>query len=54
MMKQYLMNVSENYQNKNSLNKDCITAKLKSILTGFEKAADAGKKSGGCRVVFTF
>ena len=48
------MTVSENYQNKNSLNKDCITAKLKSILTGFKKAADAGKKSSGGRVVFTF
>ena len=53
MMKQYLMNVSENYQNKSSLNKDCITAKLTSIRTGFKKAADVGKKSGGGRVVFT-
>ena len=34
MMKQYLMTVSENYQNKNSLNKDGITAKLKSTQTG--------------------
>ena len=47
------MNVSENYQNKSSLNKDCITAKLTSIRTGFKKAADVGKKSGGGRVVFT-
>ena len=44
MMKQYPMTVSENYQNKKSLNKDRITAKLKSIRTGFKKAADAGKK----------
>ena len=41
MMKQYPMTVSENYQNKNLLNKVCITAKLKSIRTGFKKAADA-------------
>ena len=54
MMKQYPMTVSENYQKKNSLNKDCITAKLKSIRTDFKKAADTGKKSGGVRVVFTF
>ena len=54
MMKQYPMTVSENYQNKNLLNKVCITAKLKSIRTGFKKAADAVKKSGGDRVVFTF
>ena len=54
MMKQYPMTFSENYQNKNSLNKDRITVKLKSIRTGFKKAADAGKKSGGGRVVFTF
>ena len=54
MMKQYPMTVSENYQNKNSLNKGRITAKLKSIQTGFKKVADAGKKSGGSRVVFTF
>ena len=54
MMKQYPMTVSENYQNKNLLNKDRITAKLKNIQTGFKKAADAGKKSGGDRVVLTF
>ena len=53
MMKHNPMAVSENYQNENSLNKDRITAKLKSIRTGFKKAADAGKKSG-CRVVFMF
>ena len=44
MMKQYPMTVTENYQNKNSLNKDFITAKVKSIQTGFKKAADADKK----------
>ena len=44
MMKQYPMTVSENYQNKNSLNKDRITTKLKSIRAGFKKAADGGKK----------
>ena len=54
MMKQYPLTVSENYQNKNSINKVRIAAKLKSIRTGFKKAADAGKKSGGIRVVFTF
>ena len=55
MMKQYPITVSENYQNKNLLNKDRITAKLKSIrIIGFKKAADAGKKRGGGRVVFTF
>ena len=53
-MKQYRMTVSENYQNKNSLNHDRITAKLKSIQTGFKKAANAGKKSGVGRVFFTF
>ena len=53
-MKQYPMTVSENYQNKNLLSKDRITAKLKSIQTGFKKAADAGKKSGSDRVVLTF
>ena len=54
MMKQYPITVSENYQNKNLLNKDRITAKLKSIRIGFKKAADAGKKRGGGSVVFTF
>ena len=54
MMKQYPMTVSENYQNKNSLNKDRITGKLKSIRTGFKKVVDAGKKSGGGRLVLTF
>ena len=54
IVKQYPMTVSENYQNKNSLNKDCITVKLKSIRTDFKKAADTGKKSGGVRVVFVF
>jgi len=54
MMKDYPSADSENYQNRDSLNKDRITAKLKSIRTGFKKAADAGRKSGGGRVVFTF
>ena len=44
MMKQYPMTVRENYQNKNLLNKDRITAKFKSIRTGFKKAADKDKK----------
>ena len=38
------MIVSANYQNKNSLLQHRITAKLKSIRTGFKKAADVGKK----------
>ena len=54
VMKQYLMTVSENYQNKNSLSKDSITAKLKSIRAGFKKAVDAGKKIDDGRVVFMF
>ena len=53
-MKQYPMTISENYQNQNSLNKDRITVKLKSIRIGLKKAADAGKKSGGGRMFFTF
>ena len=44
----------EHYQNKKSMTKDRVTAKLKSIRTGFKKAADAGRRSGGGRVVFTF
>ena len=54
MMKQYPSGDNDNYPNKNSLNKDRITAKLKGVRTGFKKAVDAGKKSGGGRVVFTF
>ena len=52
MMKQYPMTVTENYQNKNSLNKDFITAKVKSIQTGFKKAADADKKKWWLRCGF--
>ena len=44
----------EHYQNKKSMTKDRVTAKLKSIRTGFKKAADTGRRSGGGRVVFTF
>lgn len=44
----------EQYQNKRSMTKDRVTAKLKNIRTGFKKAADAGRRSGGGRVVFTF
>lgn len=54
MMKEYPSANNENYQNRDSLNKDRITANLKSIWTGFKKAADAGRKSGGGRVIFTF
>lgn len=55
LMKQYpTIEDIINYPNKQALTKDRITAKLKSIRTGFKKAADAGRKSGGGRVVFTF
>ena len=36
------------------MNKKRVTAKLKSIRSGFKKAIDCNKKSGGGRVVFTF
>ena len=42
----------EKFPNKSIITKERITAKLKSIRTGFKKAADAGRKSGGGRVVF--
>ena len=42
------------YQNKDQINKDRVAAKLKMIRAGFRKAVDAGKRSGGGRVVFTF
>ena len=55
MMKQYPITISKNYQNKNLLNKDRITAKLKSIIqTDFKKAVDTGKKSVCGRLVSTF
>ena len=44
----------EKFPNKSTITKERITAKLKSIRTGFKKAADAGRKSGGGRVVFMF
>ena len=42
------------YQNKYQINEDRVSAKLKIITAGFRKAVDAGKHSGGGRVVFTF
>ena len=42
----------EKFPNKSTITKERITAK--SIRTGFKKAADAGRKSGGGRVVFMF
>ena len=49
MIKQYPITISKNYQNKNSLNKDRIIVKLKSIIrTDFKKAVDAGKKTWWC------
>ena len=42
----------EKFPNKSTIIKERITAKLKSIRTGFKNAADAGQKSGGGRVVF--
>ena len=53
MMKQYPMTLTENYQNEN-LNEDHITEKHISIQTAFRKAADAGQKSDGSRVVFIY
>ena len=42
----------EKFPNKSTIIKERITAKLKSIRTGFKNAVDAGHKSGGGRVVF--
>ena len=53
MMKQYPMSLTENYQNEN-LSEDHITEKHISIQTAFRKAADAGQKSDGSRVVFIY
>ena len=44
----------EKFPNKSTITKERITAKLKSIRTGFKKAADAGRKSGDGRAVFMF
>ena len=44
----------EKFPNKSTITKERITAKLKSIRTGFKKASDAGQKSGDGRVVFMF
>ena len=37
-----------------SITKERVSAKLKSIRTNFKKAVDTGKRSGGGRIIFTF
>ena len=44
----------EKNPNKEKLNKDRVVAKLKTIKTGYRKACDNGRKSGGGEIVFTF
>ena len=39
---------------ENAITKDRVAAKFKRIRTNFKKAADAGKRSGGGRIIFTF
>ena len=34
--------------------KDRVAAKLKKIRIGYRKACDLGRKSGSCRIVFSF
>ena len=53
MLKQYPED-QEKYSNKEKLNKDRVAAKLKTIMTGYRKVCDNRRKSGGCRIVFTF
>ena len=53
MMRQYPED-QEKYPNKEKLTKDRVSAKLKTIRTGYRKACDNGRKSGGGRIVFTF
>lgn len=38
----------------NSITKERVSAKIKSIRGNFKKAVDSGKKSGGGRIIFTF
>ena len=44
----------DKYPNKEKRNKDRVVAKLTTIKTGYRKACDNGRKSGGGRIVFTF
>ena len=44
----------EKYPNKEKPNKDRFAAKLKTIRSGYRKACDNGRKSGGGRIVLTF
>ena len=37
-----------------SITKERVSAKLKSVRTHFKKAVDTGKRSGGGRIIFTF
>ena len=53
MLKQYPED-QEKQPNKEKLNKDRVEANLKAIRTGYRKAYDNGRKSGGGRIVFTF
>ena len=52
-MKEY-PDKKEKYSNKEKMNIERVAAKLKSIRSGFKKAIDCSKKSGGVRAVFTF
>ena len=53
ILKQYPKD-QEKYPNKEKVNKDRFATKLKSIRTGYRKACDNEKKSGGGRIVFIF
>ena len=44
----------EKYPNKKKMNKKRVALKLKSILSGFKKANDCGKKSGRGRYFLLF
>ena len=41
-------------KDSDSITKELVSAKLKSIRTNFKKAVDTGKRSGGGRIIFTF
>ena len=44
----------EKYPNKEKPNKDRFAAKVNTIRSGYRKACDNGRKSGGGRIVLTF
>ena len=54
---QYPFVADEQYPRTNDLNsitKERVSVKIKSIRGNFKKAVDSGKKSGGGRIIFTF